>query len=689
MTELVSVLQDFGVVRMHANVIKAHSLPRTIGHTGLLRVDRSLVLVFVLSACDGSVFTDAPDCTALNTCDSTAGGNGGGAAGEGRGGEAGRGTSVAGSDSQGGSAGSDTGGTSPGGASGHDEGGSAGTTGEGGRVSGGAAGDGGAAVGNTGGDTGGGSGQNGAGGLGAAGSGTDGGGNGGGGTDGGGNGGGGTDGGGSGGGEMAGGGSGGSAEVPVVCDPTAFVDGCEVESLAALFVSPAGEDTNPGSAARPLASIQTALVRAGTTGKLVFVCGDEDGYEESLAIENPALPVEVYGGFDCASWEYSPTMRPRVLSPTPQGIVIRSAGVAVKVANLRITAAAATEPGESSVGALVLDSRNVELSHVDLVAQAAQPGTDATPYEEEASSGFASNPGTAACASGGTEAIGGAEVELACDTGQPSLGGRGGDGGTATRTPLGGGDGGPTSPDGPVSGAGLGGLAEGGSTWSCTVSGNGNSGTDGSNGLPGTGGQVGTINEAGEFVPGNALEGTPGTPGQGGGGGGGQLAPATCPDGAPRGASGGSGASGGCGGKGGGAGAGGGASIGLLVVNSEVTLRNALVTADRGGNGGNGEMGQVGGTGGLAASSTGTCRGGNGGNGGTGGPGGSGAGGPSAAIAFVGTPPTYEDMGNVLSSSEGGEPGAIPDGVPTSARGVTGASADILELSAVSATSHH
>ena len=92
---------------------------------------------------------------------------------------------------------------------------------------------------------------------------------------------------------------------PVTCpsgkepkdDPT-----CVTNDLG-IFVSATGNDGDPGTKEKPMATLGAALTKAGTASKgKIFVC--EGSYTESATIK---ATIGVYGGFKCADWTYSGT----------------------------------------------------------------------------------------------------------------------------------------------------------------------------------------------------------------------------------------------------------------------------------------------------------------------------------------------------------------------------------------------
>ena len=95
----------------------------------------------------------------------------------------------------------------------------------------------------------------------------------------------------------------GAADVP---DP-AFVDsncdqidGTEAD---AIFVSPTGNDANPGTKARPKREIQAAILPLlNGNGRYILVAFGEYGRVEIDPAGGPA-ELGIYGGYDATSWQ--------------------------------------------------------------------------------------------------------------------------------------------------------------------------------------------------------------------------------------------------------------------------------------------------------------------------------------------------------------------------------------------------
>ncbi|HEX2800655.1 MAG TPA: hypothetical protein VHN73_01180 [Phenylobacterium sp.] len=410
----------------------------------------------------------------------------------------------------------------------------------------------------------------------------------------------------------------------------------------AVFVSPLGTDAGSGAKTDPLLSIASAITAAAAQQKVVIACStDKAVFTTALALSGD-VTARVYGGFDCATWVHGDART--LIAPDQRGPALTLEGVsgALVFEDLEFRSLDALDgEGESSIAAVVSKSDGVAFSRVLFAAGkggAGRDGAEVEPYD-----------GTALAGNDAMGSVGAAPretTECGCDT-------AGGEGGNASA----GINGDPGLPD---YGGGKGGT--GGKD--CSEGGAGSTGAPAPTDTP-----FGTGAETHGTLTGTTWQPTPGQPGstgkagQGGGGGGGQ--------GKAGGGAGGGGACGGCGGKGGEPGLGGGSSIGLLLVDSEVTFRDALIKTDNAGAGGDGGPGQDGQEGGLGGIHTaGGCPGGAGGDGAPGSRGGGGAGGLSVGILFRGLAPSLD--GVTISTGARGVGGSGSTSSATSDDGLDG-----------------
>jgi hypothetical protein len=469
----------------------------------------------------------------------------------------------------------------------------------------------------------------------------------------------------------------GNGTVHVVLDVTGYF------AVPTVFVSPSGNDANPGTCPQPLHTIQAAIDQAALLeGNVAVMSGT---YNEASTI-SLANGVSVLGGFapDCSRPGSSVT---EIVVSQPRAISATGITAPTTLDLLTIKGADNLTPGGSAYGVLVLNSTALVIRRSTIVAGRGGDGQSGTDGAAGASGNNGGN------ASGVTPGAGGSSPSGA-------NGGQGGAGvsGTVPGNPGGSG----TQVPGGGSGA-LGGS--GGAAGICNISesvngGNapavtstGGLGNPGANGNPGA--SFGTLDAAGNYVPPAGGDGT--TAGAGGGGGGGGSGGGTahgtnffCTDcssiASGAGGGGGGGARGGSPGQGG---RGGGASFAIGLVSSSVTVEASQMTTGTGGKGGAGGNGGPGGNGGLGASgASGQTAGGGcstrsggagangsaGGAGGTGGGASGGTGGPSFCIVYKGTAPTTASIsctnGSAGPGGAGGSNGIMA--APKGTDGVTG-----------------
>jgi hypothetical protein len=461
------------------------------------------------------------------------------------------------------------------------------------------------------------------------------------------------------------GGAGAGGRGPQPCDVNASpsVEACLVNEEFAVFVTPQGDDAADGTRDEPVATVAHAILLAQEQNKLVIACAGT--FDERITLRDG---VRVYGGFTCPGgsgarepWTYDGETKTTV-APSSRGVTIevRDVASAIVIEDFEFDALNATEPGESSIAALIVRAADVTLRRVRILAGDGQRGEDGT------RAGFVYPSLAELRGNDGATVLGGAsELCTMCPGMVLSRPGGGGD-----QPNEDGGEGQPIFDDseeeGPhEGGAGLAALA-------CNAGGAGRLGAQGSFGSSALGAiSLGRLTIDGWF-PAPGVDAPHGSPGQGGGGGAGKA-----------GGGGGSGGCGGCGGRGGAGGKGGGASIGLAALRSVVTVEHSEIRAGRAGDGGAGAPGQIGqgpgGAGGLGFGngSDRGCNGGPGGSGGDGGPGGGGAGGISVGILYRGDAPTVDEENSITPGTAGVK--GIGGGIRGEA-GVEGVAREILEI---------
>ena len=447
----------------------------------------------------------------------------------------------------------------------------------------------------------------------------------------------------------------GAADVPDLAFVDSNCDGIDGREANAVFASPLGKDTNPGTKAAPKREIDAAVFAANGNGRYVLAA---DGlYTGVVAVTG----VGIYGGYDARTWGRTASQATRIVG-SPEGLRADNAtGVVVQLLTV-LGSPGAGAP--SAYGIRAINGSSLTLQRVSVFATRAgagapgangvagqngkngefgQLGTSKNHLGDCVSNRFPSGGGlggiSAVGRNGGDGGDGGPEGG---NNGRPGKegrfgtpGGAGGDGGGSGLPGKDGGDG---------SGPGAPGLGGDGGTATATRAGaiwagiNGGSGRLGGSGNGGGGGGGGG-GRGGLFVFDMA--------GHGGGGGGGGGAP----------------------GRGGDGGRSGGGSFGIYLFNSTLTAEQSTVAAGdggAGGRGGDGGSGGRGGSGGQGATSKDCIRfvgqggnGGRGGDGGVGGAGGGGSGGPSIGVMRIASTATL--LSTTVSFGRpgpGGAPGA-------------------------------
>lgn len=461
-------------------------------------------------------------------------------------------------------------------------------------------------------------------------------------------------------------------------------DGIDGDISRAIFVSPMGDDTHPGTMAQPKRTIQAAITEAARSMPVKDVYVAAGTYTGQVTLQNG---VSIYGGYDASRMPWGRGMMNVTTLDSGSNSAVFGSGItnAVTLQLLTIRAANATLPSGSSYGIrLANNTAPVNIEGCSVFAGDAQNGANGTSQPDGANGG----PGGAG---GNTPGVGGAPGTSPC-------GANGGAGGASVRGRVDGNPGrnGSMAPGGAAGGSGGGYGARG--SGCCGTGGSGQNapdtatrGFDGVNGINGaTPPAIGSLSADGQYQPPPVQSGTDGTSGGGGGGGGSgggdrhsTFACITCEDDTSGGGGGGGG--GGCAGRGGTGGGSGGASIAIVARNAPVSVRSSLLRAGRGGNGGNGGNGGIGGSGGaggargLRASSDGGdgAPGKAGGNGGSGGSGSGGSGGPSICVFYVGPAPSLTDTTCMRAGGGSGGRGGSNARLGNAPNGLNGISEDV------------
>jgi len=434
-------------------------------------------------------------------------------------------------------------------------------------------------------------------------------------------------------------------------------DGIDGDEQIAVFVSLGGNDSNPGTKASPLLTINAGIQLAASTAGKNHVYVALGTYNEQVVLANG---VSMWGGYNSLSgWQRGNANSDINSSVSFSGhiIAIRGSGITLPttVSDFDIISSNAISPGRSSYGVYCVSCSGLILTDNSITPGTGASGTSGTGGSQgvNGANGGAGTPGCedsgGFCSSCAQPAAGiGAPITSGVAITAGGNGGLPGNGAGAGNTGQSGGGGAP---------GGLGGFSTGNGQ-------PGSNGADGAAGFNGAAPQDGIGQIVGNFWSGfdgnNGINGQSGGGAGGGGGGGGGVA--VCDSWGGSGAGGGAGGTGGTGATGGTAG---GASIGVLVINSDgVTISNNQIIRGDGGIGGAGGNGGTGGQGGLGSSIGGSGQddsgaggvGGNGGNGGVGGASSGGAGGTSIGIFTSNS--VANISGNTFSGGFGGTGGS-------------------------------
>jgi hypothetical protein len=417
-----------------------------------------------------------------------------------------------------------------------------------------------------------------------------------------------------------------------------------VDDTCGVFVSPEGDDQNPGTKEKPLKSVKAALAKKDST---IYACAGATPFTEAVTLDKA---VTLFGALDCATWLYNASAKTQLTAGADEvPLTVSASASGSAVYDVAIAAVDAKKAGGSSI-AVIVDGAELELVRCDLTAGKGADGAPGVPPSGSGQQGAAApmpTPATAldGCVMGVNVVAGGLPGQSMCGSVDTS----GGLGGSGTNLPAGGGPGGDAQPQ-PQPNAQAPKDGKAGKAQDMTSCDPGHAGADGLPGtMPGAGATgIGDITAAGYQAPTATPGQSAGTPGYGGGGGGGAK---KCANGYA-GPAGGGGGAGGCGGQPGSAGGSAGGSFGLVSLNATVSLDAVAITTANGGTGGVGGDGQPGGQGGSGGSpgssngdgSVSACNGGKGGQGGRGSSGGGGLGGHSIGIAFKGKAPVQKSV---------------------------------------------
>ena len=408
-----------------------------------------------------------------------------------------------------------------------------------------------------------------------------------------------------------------------------------IDDTVGIFVDAKASDTNPGTKAKPVATVNHALdLAAKQSLPRVYVC---EGTYPAVSVDGTRDGKSAYGAFDCATWQVA-SKTVTVQSPDNKpALTMSAAGTFVDIA---FVSKDAVTPSDSSI-AVLANGATLTLRRAKVTAGVGASGMKPTDIADFGARAPDGDPGKIN--------NGGSKVDNVCGNGTGTSSGAGGGGPNNSGTD--GSDGNPNNyPVNPLNATGLGGKK---SFADCSGGSTGRNGSYGPGGTSGAGATLPGILSASGWTPAKGGDAAAGKVGQGGGGG----ASLDNTGG------GGGGGTGGCGGVAGAGGTGGGASLAIVSFNSTVTLESTTLVTSKAGNGGQGGTGQKAQQGGNVGSFfIASCNGGSGGHGGSGGGGGGGAGGLSVGIAYSGTAPKIDGASvsdaPTLPSATLGMPGA-------------------------------
>ena len=470
----------------------------------------------------------------------------------------------------------------------------------------------------------------------------------------------------------------GAVDFPDITFTDSNCDGLDGNTSAAMYVSGAtGSDSNPGTKAQPVKTINKGVQQAQIQGKTTILVTGGSTYSESVSMSNG---IGIYGGYVIGgknTWSRSLGSVTKISSSSGPGA--QTVGVTANAIDspttlqlVTIETSTGNSGGGGNFGFYANQGDGMVIEHCTFDVGKGGVGSNGVAGSKGSAGVKGSNgsSGSSNSTSGGQGGNGG---------GGCSSGGKGGSGGHN----AGGGANGSTGGNS----GGSGGAGAGGGNDCSDAGSGGNSGSGVGNASNGTGGSGGSV--SGGFWAGTSGQGgVSGVSGRGGGGGGGgaggsscascttgcNLGFAGCVCNADRGGGGGGGGGGGCGGSGGSAGSGGGGSFGVFLHNAFADISNCTITTAGGGNGGNGGIRGTGGSGGSGGSGgNGPDDAGSGGGGGDGSPGGNGghggggAGGASYGIYKAGNASAIIDLETITFTIGGGGSGGTSSGSSGSA----------------------
>ena len=161
----------------------------------------------------------------------------------------------------------------------------------------------------------------------------------------------------------------GAADLPDLAFVDSDCDGIDGQEAKAIFVSPLGNDTNPGTKAKPKRQISAAVGSAAGTGRYVLAAVGE--YSGVVA----ATGVGIFGGYDATTWQRTKTAVTRITS-LPQGLLAdKVTGVTLQL--LTVVGLTGGNNDRSSYGIRALNGSSLTLQTVTVLAGRAWPAPPA------------------------------------------------------------------------------------------------------------------------------------------------------------------------------------------------------------------------------------------------------------------------------------------------------------------------
>jgi hypothetical protein len=166
----------------------------------------------------------------------------------------------------------------------------------------------------------------------------------------------------------------GAPDLPDLSFIDSNCDGIDGTASEAIFVSPAGNDANPGTKVKPKLTIQAAVATvAAGNGKYVLVAA---GTYSRLDLDKNDSGIGVYGDYDPKTWSRG-TRFTTIVRGTPEGVlVVQATGVVLQL--LAVAGVVEQTYGASTYGIRALDRSRLTLQHVFVFDTGAVGGRDGT-----------------------------------------------------------------------------------------------------------------------------------------------------------------------------------------------------------------------------------------------------------------------------------------------------------------------